>query len=169
MSVESGKISVRDKAIRLPHPDARLLDLLPGASFADSYRWRYSSEPLEAPLWLDRVLGKPPKWVGRLMILRNHIATRLGLTEASLDGFPVLHSSPDRIVVGMDDWHLDFRIMCLCDLAADGTQLVTMGTVVRPHNLAGRAYLAAVMPFHRLISNTLIARASAPPDVYRAP
>lgn len=154
--------SAQDKAVRLPIPDPRVLDLLPGARFADSYRWRCSAaEALDAPLWLDRVLGKPPQWVASLMALRNRLAVRLGLAEAPLGGFPILHRSADRMVVGMDDWHLDFRIICLCDGDADGGQQVIMGTVVRPHNLVGRAYLAVVMPFHRLISSTLMTRASA--------
>jgi hypothetical protein len=153
---------VQDRAMRLPQPDSRLFDLLPGASFADSYRWRNSACPLEASEWLDRMLKNPPQWVDHLMALRNRIGAWFGLKTASVDGFPVMHKSTDIIVVGMDDWHLDFRIACLCDQEANGTQLVTIGTVVRPHNLAGHAYLAVVMPFHRLISKRQMARAAKP-------
>lgn len=160
MSVANGPFPVGGKAIRLPHPDPRLLGLLPGARFADSYRWRSAAGVSEAPAWLDRVLAKPPHWVGRLMALRNGIAGRLGLKAAAIEGFPVLHHSPDRIVVGLDDWHLDFRIACFCDRDSGGT-LVTMGTIVRPHHPVGQAYLAMVMPFHRLISHTLVGRASS--------
>jgi hypothetical protein len=39
---------------------------------------------------------------------------------------------------------------------ADSGQRVTATTVVRTHNRLGRAYLAVVLPFHRLIVRAML-------------
>jgi hypothetical protein len=64
--------------------------------------------------------------------------------------FPVLSETPDRVIAGFNDKHLDFRVVV--DVATfPDTQQVTATTLVLTHNLLGRAYLAIIMPFHRLI------------------
>ncbi|MFM9849597.1 MAG: DUF2867 domain-containing protein [Hyphomicrobiaceae bacterium] len=64
--------------------------------------------------------------------------------------FPVISQSPDRLIAGFDDKHLDFRVVV--DVAPAGTaRRVTTTTLVRSHNLPGRLYLAVVLPFHRII------------------
>jgi hypothetical protein len=76
--------------------------------------------------------------------------------------FPVVSETPNRIVLGFDDWHLDFRVVVDVSALADDRQQVTATTLVRTHNRAGRVYLAAIMPFHRVIVRTLLARAARP-------
>ena len=45
----------------------------------------------------------------------------------------------------------------MVDVAAAGqSQSVTATTLVLTHNLLGRAYLAIIMPFHRLIVRALL-------------
>ncbi len=85
-------------------------------------------------------------------------------SEASAGGaigiFPVLSETPDRLVAGFDDHHLDFRVVV--DVAASGQgQQVTATTLVRTHNLFGRAYLAVILPFHRLIVRTMLRQVAA--------
>jgi hypothetical protein len=65
--------------------------------------------------------------------------------------FPVVGQSPDRVVLGFDDRHLDFRIV-----VALAGGWATLTTAVRWHNAFGRAYLAAVMPFHRVIAARML-------------
>lgn len=65
-----------------------------------------------------------------------------------------MSQTPERLVAGFDDKHLDFR--AVIDVAAswpdsDAGQQVTATTLVRTHNLFGRIYLAIILPFHRLI------------------
>ena len=64
----------------------------------------------------------------------------------------------NQIVMGLDDRPLDFRL-CVDgrDIGA-GQQSVTAATVLKPHNRLGRAYLTAVLPFHRLIARTMLAQ-----------
>ena len=62
--------------------------------------------------------------------------------------------------MGFDDWHLDFRVVVdVLALGADRQQ-VTATTLVRTHNWMGRAYLALIMPFHRMIVRTMLAQAA---------
>ena len=77
--------------------------------------------------------------------------------EPSIGGviglFPVLSETPDRLIAGFDDHHLDFRVI------VDVGEEVTATTVVKTHNLFGRLYLAVVLPFHRVIVRHLLRRA----------
>lgn len=57
----------------------------------------------------------------------------------------------------MDDRHLDFR--CVIDIANfDLGQNVSIATIIRRHNRLGRIYLATILPFHRLIVRSALAR-----------
>lgn len=67
--------------------------------------------------------------------------------------FPIVSETPDRLVAGFNDKHLDFRVVV--DVAASGGgQHAT--TLVLTHNLLGRTYLAIIMPFHRLIVRAML-------------
>jgi hypothetical protein len=63
----------------------------------------------------------------------------------------VISEADDEVVLGFDDKHLDFRIVVA---VAGGFATVT--TIVRWHNAWGRAYLTAIMPFHRAIAARMI-------------
>lgn len=67
--------------------------------------------------------------------------------------FPVVRDAPEEMVLGTDDRHLNFRIA----VHRQGGRLY-MSTWVHPHNIWGRVYLAAVMPFHIVISRAAIRR-----------
>jgi len=96
--------------------------------------------------------------------LRNLIVAPLGV-KTSGDGepasggviglFPVLSETPERLVAGFNDSHLDFRVVV--DVASAGSsQQVTTTTLVLTHNWLGRTYLAVIMPFHRLVTRSLL-------------
>ena len=100
-----------------------------------------------------------PPWISGLMAVRNFIVSPFGLKTSAprasgrrdvVGFFPVISQSPDRIVTGFDDKHLDFRVIVDIAPVAD-TRRVRATTLVRTHNLLGRLYLATVLPFHRLI------------------
>jgi hypothetical protein len=77
-------------------------------------------------------------------------------SEAEIGGFPVVSASDDRVVLGFDDRHLDFRIVI--DVMADrpSGQTLSVMTLVHRNNLLGRLYLAAVLPFHKLIVRRML-------------
>ena len=69
--------------------------------------------------------------------------------------FPVLSETPERLVAGFNDHHLDFRVVV--DVATSGErQQVTATTLVQTHNWLGRTYLAIILPFHRLIVRAML-------------
>jgi hypothetical protein len=87
------------------------------------------------------------------MALRDSLVAPFGLKPAPRGGFPLIAESPERVVMGFDDRHLDFRIVVT---VAGG--IATLTTIVRRRNALGRLYLAAIMPFHRLIAASAAAR-----------
>jgi hypothetical protein len=131
-------------------PSADAERLLPGYQFADAYKVPaiHRVDAIEAT---RMAFAQGPRWVRGLMGMRNRLGLLVGLKPAPSSGFPVVRQSPDQVVLGFDDKHLDFRIVVE---VAGGFAIVT--TVVRWHNGWGRAYLAAIMPFHRAIAARLI-------------
>jgi hypothetical protein len=134
--------------------------LLAGAKFIDAYRVALDGTALNARRAAERMFGRGPRWVEALLALRNAIVAPFGLKQSGLDEpapsgmigiFPVLSETPQRLVAGFNDHHLDFRVV-VDVVAADASQQVTLTTLVLTHNLLGRAYLAAILPFHRLIA-----------------
>lgn len=125
---------------------------LPGHDFADAYA--VAAPPgVNAPEAVRRAFARPPRWAALLMEARDRIVAPFGLTPAPSTGFPVISETPDIVVMGFDDRHLDFRIVVTVK-----DRVATVTTIVRRHNLAGRLYLAVVLPFHRLIVPAFVAR-----------
>lgn len=139
---------------KLPE-NARLWRYFETGDFIDGYA---VASPLTARRAAEIGL-RTPGWATALLKLRNLVVRPFGLrTErpgntAGIGLFPIEHDTADEMVLGFDDRHLDFRIGIL----GDGST-IRMGTWVRPHNLAGRLYLACVMPFHILIVRNAMAR-----------
>ena len=133
--------------------------LLAGAQFADAYRVAIGGTALDARRAAEKMFGRRPRWIEALLALRNTIVAPFGLKRSGLGEpapggmigiFPVLSETPERLVAGFNDKHLDFRIVV--DVAAAGNgRNVTLTMLVLTHNSLGRAYLALIMPFHRLI------------------
>ena len=138
--------------------------LLAGAQFIDAYSIAIDDSTLDARRAAEKMLARGPRWIDVLLALRNYLVTPFGLktsapNEAGASDivgiFPIVSQSPDRLVAGFDDHHLDFRVVV--DVAACGHgQRVTATTLVRTHNLLGRTYLAIILPFHRLVVRALL-------------
>ena len=96
--------------------------------------------------------------------MRNRIVAPFGLKSSGAEEpapggmigmFPVLSETPQRLVAGFNDRHLDFRVVV--DVASVGpAQQVTLTTLVLTHNLLGRTYLAVILPFHRPIARVML-------------
>ena len=150
-------------------PDVDTAALLAGAQFADAFRIDLASTKLDARTAAQRMLGRSPRWVEILVALRNRLVAPFGLKTPDPTGsgasgtigiFPVVSETQDRVVLGFDDGHLDFRVVV--DVAACGAgQSFTLTTLVLTHHLFGRAYLAIILPFHRLIARTMLRQVAA--------
>ena len=150
-------------------PDVDRAALLAGAQFVDAFRIRLEGRALDARNAAQRMMGRSPRWVETLLSLRNALVAPFGLKtsgagEKAAGGligiFPVLSETPGRLVAGFDDSHLDFRVVVDVVTAGHGQQ-VTATTLVRTHNWLGRAYLAIILPFHRLIVRTMLRQVAA--------
>lgn len=142
------------RPVPLPNP------LLPTADWADRFTLGLSVDGVTAREAARLALGSPPAWVRGLIALRNGLVRPFGLKSAGdlmpsaqtvIAGFPVVSADDDRVVLGYDDWHLDFRIVI--DVFPDRPhgQTLSVMTLVRRNNVFGRLYLAVIMPFHKLI------------------
>jgi hypothetical protein len=141
---------------RLPADD------LPGADWADR-RHLVVSRRL--------ALGEGmPAWANGLMRLRNLLGRAVGLKgagrgaksggEASIGGFPIVSETPTKLVLGFNDWHLDFRIVVETNAVPGGTD-ISLTTLVKRKNWFGRAYIFLITPFHVLIVNRSLAGIAA--------
>ncbi|TKW80223.1 MAG: DUF2867 domain-containing protein [Bradyrhizobium icense] len=138
--------------------------LLAGAQFMDAYRLEVDGQSLDARQAATRMMAHAPRWVDALLVLRNIMVAPLGLKTSGEDRraphdiigiFPVVSETPERLVAGFNDRHLDFRVVL--DVAASGQrQSVTATTLVLTHNWLGRTYLAIIMPFHRLVVRAML-------------
>lgn len=147
---------------------AELRELLPEADFADAFSLTVDDSALDAIAAAERAMERPPNWIGALMWFRDAVVRPLGLRTrhdrslaetTRIGAFPVLSRSPERVVMGLDDRHLDFRLAI--DVAAldERRREIVATTLVRTHNRLGRTYLAAVLPFHRRIVPAVMAQA----------
>jgi Protein of unknown function (DUF2867) len=144
-------------------PDIDTGALLAGAQFTDAFRITVDGVALDARRAAEKMLARGPRWIETLMMLRNRLVAPFGLktsvpTVAGSDTvgiFPIVSETPDRLVAGFNDKHLDFRVVV--DVAASGSgQHVTATTLVLTHNLLGRTYLAIIQPFHRVIVRAML-------------
>jgi hypothetical protein len=152
----------RPATVHLPSPH------LPDADWADRFELALNGKGLTAVEAAERAFGNSPSWVSALLALRNRLVSLVGLkTEAPAPGehgligpFPVLSRNDDEVVLGFNDAHLDFRIVVDIRAGSAVNQIVGMTTLIRRHNTLGRVYLAAVMPFHKVIVPTMLAGAA---------
>lgn len=118
-----------------------------------------------------------PIWFRRLLILRDRLVAPFGLRPSGEAGaqpieikpayavgekiarFRLFAQNDSEIVTGGDDKHLDFRVS-VRKLANGVETRVALSTVVSPHNLLGKTYLRAILPFHRLGIRTLLSNAA---------
>ncbi|MFH1343122.1 MAG: DUF2867 domain-containing protein [Pseudomonadota bacterium] len=142
--------------------------LLSGAQFADAFGLEVGGHALDARQAAERMMARAPRWVDALLTLRNILVAPFGLktsgaaaTARDMIGiFPVISQTPDRLVAGFNDSHLDFRIVV--DVATHGAgQQVTATTLVKTHNRLGRTYLAVILPFHRLVVRAMLRQVAA--------
>lgn len=146
---------VQDRAVRPLPPALDCAEILPGYTFADCYGAAVPAGA-DAVAVTRAAFQSPPAWITFLLRLRNRIVGLIGLKGAELGGFPLISERPDFVCMGFDDWHLDFRLVAT---VAGGTASLT--TIVRTHNIVGRLYMAAILPFHRVIVRTMLRRAVA--------
>src|SRR4051794_28223290 len=106
--------------ISMVHPTIDSKSLLAGAQFADAFSITTETTDLTARDAATRMLSHSPPWVDALMQLRDLIVAPFGLKTAhsarhanvdKVGFFPVLSETPQRLIAGFNDNHLDFRVV----------------------------------------------------------
>lgn len=150
--------------VREVTPEVDAGAVLAGAQFIDAFRVEIGAAAVDAREACTRMVLRGPRWIDALTRLRNVLVTPFGL-KTSGEGvpapggliglFPVVSETPERLIAGFNDHHLDFRLVV--DVGGDATgRQVTSTTLVRTHNLLGRTYLALIMPFHKLVVRSMM-------------
>ncbi|WP_374337993.1 DUF2867 domain-containing protein [Leeia sp.] len=152
--------------------------LLQQARYTDAWRIPLQQPALSPPALFLAVFGHRPGWLKGLFQLRNLLVRPFGLAASSrqqldaqpdpahckvgdtLLGWTLYHLSEHELVIGRDNPHLDFRVIIRKQARPTGTDAL-FATLCAPHNTAGRAYLRAILPFHRPGFRWLLARAVA--------
>ncbi len=144
------------------HPDiygekSQIHNYWQNGDFLDAYEVRLddADQKLSAHELAQKLMAKPPAMFRPVLTLRNWIVRPFGLKAPQdiekdtprIGFFPIEHETPDEIVLGGDDKHLDFRIF----LTKQGDKAI-FGTWVHTHNKFGRVYLFTISPFHHYIS-----------------
>ncbi len=149
--------------------DSEVAQLLDGAFFFDAYETNIKQNSASAlQLYLNAV-KQTPQWIDFLMILRNRVVSLVGLKdlgrmnnvskERNADSyqigdrigiFSVYSLSEHEVILADSDRHLNVKVS-LRKIERNGENAVVLSTVVHLNNLLGRAYMFAVVPFHRII------------------
>jgi hypothetical protein len=156
--------------VREVTPNVDAGTVLSGAQFIDAFRVDIGAAPVNAREACTRMVLNGPRWVDALVRLRNILVTPFDLKQSGegapapgglIGLFPVLSETPERLIAGFNDSHLDFRIVV--DVAGDAaSRQVTLTTLVKTNNFLGRTYLAVITPFHKLVARGMMGRIEEP-------
>lgn len=154
------------RLVSLPAESA-IANAYASTNLADAYSIELPSGASTDPEILARfIFAHQAPWIGRLMKLRDALVAGLGLKTAKdlsaleaksgagrLGIFRIYSTSPEEVVLGEDDKHLDFRVSVLCSgqPSARAKRHLTLSTVVHCHNGLGRLYIFLIAPFHRRV------------------
>lgn len=161
----------------IPIPSGALINRhLPGADFHDCYAVPIEPDSPSALAIFLVMAARTPGWVNRLMAIRNHLVTMLGLknlghlnaiNESKSAGdyrvgdrvgiFTIEAMRDDEVILGDSDKHLDVKVS-VCKVSDAARLLLAITTVVQTHNMLGRVYMAFVAPMHRRIVPATLAR-----------
>lgn len=152
---------VSEIEVHLPHAS------LPDADWADGYSIHITEVFADAREAGEAIIAAFPKWTYLMLAVRQLVVSPFGLKGAGhLEGadrlgiFPVVSQTDDQVVAGLNDNHLDFRIIVDVSRGVE-PQRVSLTTVIKRHNWLGRNYLQLVLPFHRAIIRGALKRVAA--------
>ncbi|MFG6463410.1 DUF2867 domain-containing protein [Roseateles sp. DXS20W] len=155
---------------------------MPGSDFHDAWALPAGDPGLSALGQFLKAAGQTPRWVSACMALRNRAVSLFGLKNlGGLENLPrdkaeahyrpgdrvgiftLFENTPGEVLLGDRDKHLDVTLSVhLTPQPGGGAPLVTLTTVVRTHNLLGRAYMLPVTPMHRIIAPAVLRAVARP-------
>lgn len=160
-----------------PPVGSRIAERIAGADFHDAWAIDAADPSLSALGQFIRSILATPRWVDTCMTLRNRAVQLVGLKNlgelsrvdpARPDSdyrpgdrvgiFTLFENSPDEVLLGDRDKHLDVVLSVHCARPPDRPVRVTVTTVVHTRNRLGRLYMLPVKPMHKLIAPAVLRR-----------
>ncbi len=146
-----------------------LHDFVQAGDFLDCYSVDITRTGLPIDEVAQRIFTGLPGWINALLAARDLGVTFFGLkTTAKLPknndrrsavnvGEPinflcVRSITPNEIILGEDDTHLDFKIAVFRE--TESSKRISLATWVHTHNRLGRLYLRTISRFHVMIVNS---------------
>lgn len=156
-------------------------ELVPGSYFHDAWSVRAAEPHLSALGQFLRAAKATPAWVSACMSLRNRVVAlfglkNLGALSALHEGkpehqyqpgdrvgiFTLFKNTPTEVLLGDHDKHLNVTVSVhTAPSPTSADAVVTVTTVVKVHNLLGRAYMIPVTPMHRIIAPAVLRAVAA--------
>lgn len=138
--------------------------------FEDSYSINLERSDVESWEPVAAFLQSSPKWVLKLIGIRNKVAKMLGLKVGiknidinppfkpgqSFGALQLYSINRNEAVIGESDKHLDFKVSLL--LKGSTKPELTLSTAVRINNKLGNVYMFFVKPAHKLIVPAMLKR-----------
>jgi hypothetical protein len=151
-------------------PASRLGSSYGEADFADAFSVDLpETASADAETLARHVFEQQPGWIAMLLSIRDILVRPFGLKRAAdlrsrggdrISIFRIFERYQDEIILGEDDRHLDFRVSVLVQPAYEGrSPRLIVTTLVFYNRLLGRAYIALIAPFHRLVVRTSLDQA----------
>ncbi len=148
--------------------------IINGAYYFDTYKASISINKKTAlDIYLEMV-KTTPGWVDSLMVLRNKIASMVGLKNLGSLGeieqakpgenykvgdrvgiFTVHFISDKEVILSDSDKHLDVKLS-VYKMGENKKNTVAISTVVHIHNILGRLYMLFVTPMHKVIAPAML-------------
>jgi Protein of unknown function (DUF2867) len=158
--------------------DSMLSATVSTADFYDAYSAPLQNGALSPAEIFLQASRATPKWVSRLMAIRNRIVRQIGLKDVGnmnaaaadktasayrvgdrLGIFSIFAMTEDELLLGIDDKHLDVRVSVFKDGRSAPSYVVS--TVVHVHNLLGHLYMVPVGRIHPLVVRAMMRRGLA--------
>lgn len=158
-----------------PPAGSRIALRLEGADFHDAWAIDAADPSLSALGQFLKSARATPRWVDACMTLRNRAVQLVGLKNlGELSGihparpdadyrpgervgiFTLFENTPDEVLLGDRDKHLDVVVSVHCARPAGQPVRVTVTTVVHTKNRLGRLYMLPVRPMHKLIAPSVL-------------
>jgi len=156
--------------------EAAINQFMANAYFTDCFTYHTLNKGQSAmQVWLDMV-NNTPRWVERLMWVRNRVVALFGLKNLGLIGnvipakqacdylmgdqvgiFKVLSSQEQEVILEDKDKHLDVKLSLFLEPEGDLLKLYVT-TVVHVKNRLGKVYMFFVAPVHKKIVPASLSR-----------
>ena len=165
----------------LPPEGSRIAGRLEGADFHDAWSIDAADPSLSALGQFLKAVQTTPRWVETCMNLRNRAVQLVGLKNLGklsevnpakppadyrpgdrVGIFTLFENTPDEVLLGDRDKHLDVVLSVHCDRSEGRPVRVTVTTVVHTKNRLGWLYMLPVKPMHKLIAPTVLRAIGAP-------